>query len=133
MKTRFHSLWCIVLALVLVSAVAPVLALSGAVMAGGAGPTSVINDIPDEVSSLTSISGYAEDTDPLDYVAEVKIRIWEDTNDNGVYDTGELCWNGITWQDVEGWLSATATDGSFNTERESWQYTSMPSWGSGKD
>ena len=121
---RFDPLWRIVVALLLLFALAPVIALSVPAMAGAPDPDTFINDIPDDVADLDSITGYADDDAP-DYIAEVKIKI-ERTTDN-------KWWSGSAWQDLEGWLDTTPTDGSFNSERERWQYTSVPSWESGKD
>ncbi len=77
-------------------------------------PTVTLNNIPDFVKLLTSISGAAADTLP-GQVDKVQVQI-KNTTDSS-------CWNGSSWVASETWLDATGTT--------SWSYA-MPSLTNGK-
>ena len=128
MKKRFNPAWRIVVALILVFALTPVVALSVPVEAGTPAPETFIDEIPSPLgyaSSVTSITGYAIDTAP-DYVAAVQLFIYCITDNEW--------WNGNSWQEVQVPLDATITEGA-TTERVRWRYTHLSSstWNSGKE
>ncbi|MBM4462042.1 MAG: hypothetical protein FJ012_01740 [Chloroflexi bacterium] len=79
-----------------------------------ANPTVTLNNIPDFVNSLASISGTAADTAP-GQVDKVQVQIKNATD--------STYWNGSSWVAGETWLNATGTT--------SWSY-SMPSLVNGK-
>ncbi len=49
-------------------------------------------------STLNTITGVCSDTTP-GKIAKVQVSIWQDSNDNGAYDTGEYSWDGTRWID----------------------------------
>ena len=125
---RFDPFWRIVIALLLIFALAPVVALSGAVIADPDPAETTITPISDYVKvQLTEITGTAIGN-ATNNVTMVKVQIWR-TSD-GSY------WTGAIWQVVPTWLNATASDGSFNESSEAWKITTtttpdLPTWTDG--
>jgi hypothetical protein len=87
---------------------------SGSFIFDTTNPTVTLDNIPDSIKSLTSVSGTAVDT-LLGQVDKVQVQI-KNTTDN-------TYWNGTSWVATETWLDATGT--------ASWGYF-MPSLPSDK-
>jgi len=116
---RFDPFWRIVIALLLIFALAPVVALSGAVIAAPDPAETTITPISDYVNSLTSITGTATGNTSNVTAVEVLIQRYSD----GRY------WTGTTWViSPVTWLDATALIPPFNTSSiEPWTITTATS------
>ncbi|KPJ51632.1 MAG: hypothetical protein AMJ37_04505, partial [Dehalococcoidia bacterium DG_18] len=122
---RCGPFWRIVVVLLLIFALAPVVVLSGPVLAAA---TTTITYIPQYVSSLTSITGTAVADGN---VSAVEVQIKRDSDDK--------YWNGVTEEWVTSsatWNDAEPTDGAFNSDDEDWYISTttpdeLPTWTDG--
>ncbi len=97
---------------------------SAALVYDAVDPTAAILD-PDAAyeRSLGRITGTAVDADTAIALIDIAIS----TGSSAPYT--DQYWNGSAWQPGIYWLSASPTDGSFNTSSEGWYFTgSTPTW-----
>jgi len=131
MKKRFNPAWRIVVALILVFALTPVIALSVPVQALAA-PDTYIDPIPDYVNELFMITGTSSSSAPLD-IDIVKVQIsYKDGTTTYYWDEDSADWlaDVVKWGDANIWESPPEAACPWHWD---WDYdTSIIPWDDGE-